>query len=123
MSFLDETRRHLATANAELDASLPLLKRLDIRGNNCVPRLFVTVPLSIKNALTDREGWLRSGFQTSYRLYFVCIHSLKAIEPPLPIPGLKCCARSCYEPVPSTAWHGGGARIDLGFVEAGVILK
>jgi hypothetical protein len=86
---------------------------------NCVPQLFVIVPLSIKNALTDPESWLRSEFSTRY---FVCIHGLKAIEHT---------ASWIDKVAPVLAMSmfllqrrlGAGEGIDLGLVEAGVILK
>jgi hypothetical protein len=128
MSFWDETRRHFSATNAKLNASHPLLSRLDIRLNNPVPRLFIIVPLSMKRALTHPKAWLRSKHRTRYCLYFVCIHSMKAIEPPLPIVVTKCWLET-VAPVLAMSLSllqlGLKPRdgIDLGFGEAAVTLK
>jgi hypothetical protein len=90
VSFRGETRRNIAAANAKFDASLPLLSRLDIRLKVAVPRLFIIVPLAMKSVLKDTKTWLRSHHRTRYCLYFVCIHSMKAIKPPVPIIVTKC---------------------------------
>ena len=78
-------RRALAATDAKFDASLPILSRLDIRLNNAVPRLFIIVPLAMKSVLKEPKTWLRRHYRTRYCVYFVCIHSMKVIKPPVPI--------------------------------------
>ena len=78
LSFRCETSR-------QLDATHPFLIHLDIRLKNPVPRLFLLVPFAMKTAMKSPRTWLRKEHRTRYNLYFVCMHSMKAVEPPLPI--------------------------------------
>ena len=90
VSFCGETTTNVAATNAKLGVSLPLLSRLDTRLNNPVPRLFLIVPLAFKSGLKDPDDWLRNPHRTRYFLYFLCVSSMKAIQPPVPIIVTRC---------------------------------
>ena len=63
-----------------------VLGRLDIRLHNPIPRIFIILPSLNKSRLHRHpKDWLRGHRRTSYCLYFLCIHSMKAIQPPVPI--------------------------------------
>jgi hypothetical protein len=71
--------RQFAAITARRDVLNSRLSRLDIRLSTPVPRLFVI------SGLKDSKDWLRSHHRTRYCMYYLCIHSMKAMQSLLPI--------------------------------------
>ena len=125
VSFWGESRQNVAAAK---DALLPLLSRFDIRLNHPVPRLFIIVPLAFKSGLKDPNAWLRNPHRTRYFLYFVCSHSMKAIQPPVPMIVTKCWLESVAPVLAMSLYllHTGlppGGCIDLDFGDTPIRLS
>ena len=118
----------LAAINDKLHATCPLLAPVDARLNNFVPRHFVIMPLCIKSGTKDPKAWLCSHHRSRYLLYFVCVHSMKAIEPPVSITVTKCWLEK-VAPVHAMSLHvlllglKPGDCLQLAFREASVTLK